>query len=94
MAVIRLRPRAAADLEETGDYIASDNPAAAAQLISDVVQCCELLAQSPLLGRDRGALRPDIRSFPVGRYIVFYRPVADGIEVIRILHGARDIQSL
>ena len=78
MAQIRFRPRAIADLEDIGDYIATDNPAAA----------------SALIGRNRKALRPDTRSFPVGHYVLFYRPTSDGIEVIRVLHGARDVQSL
>lgn len=38
-----------------------------------------------------------LRYFPVsrfGNYIVFYRPVADGIEIVRVLHGARDVASI
>jgi toxin ParE1/3/4 len=94
MARARLRPRAIVDLEEIGDYIAIDNPAAAVTLITDIMRCCDLLAESPLLGRDRNALCTGTRSFPIGRYIIFYSPAADGIEIVRVLHGARDVQSL
>jgi toxin ParE1/3/4 len=46
------------------------------------------------MGRIRSDLLPNLRSFPVGNYVIFYFPADDGIEVIRILHGARDIQQL
>jgi hypothetical protein len=39
-------------------------------------------------------LAPELRSFPVGRYVVFYRPQDDGIDVVRVLHSARDIESI
>jgi toxin ParE1/3/4 len=94
MPRVRLRPRAITDLEEIGDFIASDNPAAAASFIAEIMRCCELLAATPMIGRDRAALHPNIRSFSVGRYVVFYNPFAAGIEVVRVLHGARDVQSL
>ncbi|RAU21896.1 type II toxin-antitoxin system RelE/ParE family toxin [Paramagnetospirillum kuznetsovii] len=94
MARVRFRPRAIADLEQIGDFIATDNPAAAATFIAEIMRCCELLAGSPMIGRDRAALRSGTRSFPVGHYIVFYSPASDGIEVVRVLHGARDVQSL
>ena len=35
-----------------------------------------------------------MRSFPVGRYIVFYMPLDDGVVVIRVLHGSRDIDAI
>jgi len=37
------------------------------------------------------------RVFPVrgfGKHLVFYRPVEDGIEILRVIHGARDIEAL
>ena len=36
----------------------------------------------------------DIRSMPVGRYVIFYLPLPSGIEIVRVLHGARDIESV
>jgi toxin ParE1/3/4 len=39
-------------------------------------------------------LAPELRSFPVGRYVVFYRPQDDGFDVVRVLHSARDIESI
>lgn len=50
-----------------------------------------MLADNPGAGRDRNDIVAGIRSFPVGRYLLFYRMLADGVELVRVLHGARDI---
>ena len=54
----------------------------------------QMLAQSPFIGKARDELGPKIRSFPIGNYVLFYQPIEDGIEIIRVLHGARDIEAL
>jgi toxin ParE1/3/4 len=46
------------------------------------------------VGRLRGDLLPDLRGFVVGRYLIFYRPIEDGIEVVRVFHGARNVEAL
>jgi toxin ParE1/3/4 len=46
-----------------------------------------------LAGRERPDLRQDLRSFPVGSYLIFYVPLADGIEVIRVMHGRQDVDA-
>jgi plasmid stabilization system protein ParE len=43
------------------------------------------------IGRLRTDLKPRYRSLKAGRHIIFYREIADGIEVIRILHEAMDL---
>ena len=43
------------------------------------------------MGRKRDELLPNLRSFPVGSYLIFYHPINQGIEVVRVLHGSRDI---
>lgn len=53
-----------------------------------------LLAELPGIGRSRDELRPRLRSFPVGPYTLFYRPASDGIELIRVVHAARDLKSI
>jgi toxin ParE1/3/4 len=45
-------------------------------------------------GRERPELAPRLRSFPAGRYVLFYRPIGGGIEIVRVLHGSRDIDSI
>ena len=54
----------------------------------------ETLPGNPLIGRARPELLIDLRSLPFGRYVIFYLPRKRGIEVVRVLHGARDLKPL
>jgi toxin ParE1/3/4 len=71
-----------------------DSVAAADRWIERMHQAFERLAQFPLMGRERSELAPHLRSFPSGSYVIFYRRLDDGIEIIRVLHGARDIDAI
>jgi toxin ParE1/3/4 len=51
------------------------------------------LARQPGMGRARPELNKDLRSLAVGRHVIFYLPLSNGIEVVRVLHGARDIEA-
>ena len=82
------------DLVEAALRIAEETPTAADHWLDSLDEKCRLLARMPELGRKRPDLAPDLRGFPIGNYIIFYRPVPDGIQVIRVLHGARDIPEL
>lgn len=90
----RLRPEAVADLESIGDYVATDNPARAASFVRALKAVCQRLAETPGMGAAREMLRPGLRMFPVRGYLIFYTPTDDGVEVIRVLSGARDIDAL
>ncbi|HEU5126240.1 MAG TPA: type II toxin-antitoxin system RelE/ParE family toxin [Verrucomicrobiae bacterium] len=39
-------------------------------------------------------MNPDLRSFPVGNYSIFYCPLDAGIKVVRVLHSSRDMPKL
>ena len=52
------------------------------------------LATQPLMGRARDELAEGLRSMPMGRHVVFYVPLSDGIDIVRVLHSARDIDAL
>jgi toxin ParE1/3/4 len=83
------------DLQAINQYIAQDNPAAARQLMSQIRAQCKTLADFPEMGRLWEELDPPLRSFPVGRYLIFYRSVApSGVEVIAVVSGYRDIEAL
>ncbi len=84
----------ATDLLEIWLYIAKDNPTAADALLDKIEAACSMLARSPRAGHARPELAPDVRSHPVGRYVIFYRKVPGGIEVIRVLSGYRDISGM
>jgi len=46
------------------------------------------------MGRSRDELSANVRSFLFGRYVIFYEPIAGGIDVVRVLHSARDIDAV
>jgi toxin ParE1/3/4 len=53
-----------------------------------------MLAKYPEAGRERPEIAAGLRSFPIGKYVLFYRPIHDGVEIVRVLHGSRDIDSI
>jgi toxin ParE1/3/4 len=88
-------PLAEQDLEEIVEFIARENPTAALSLLATIREKCTTLASHPKLGRHRPGFKDsEIRSIPVGNYIIFYRPTAVGVEIARVIHGARDLESL
>ena len=94
MRVIVKLPRAKSDLVEIWGYIADDSEASADTFIETVDQKFNALAGRPNMGRHRDELADGLRSFPVGRYVIFYRPIPKGIEIVRVLHGARDLDAV
>jgi len=91
---VRISPRARSDLTEIWSYIADDSIANADAFIDKLYETIKALASQPGVGRRREELAPGILSFPFGRYVIFYRTNRDTIEIVRILHGARDIQAI
>ena len=71
------------------DYIAERDLVAADSLLRSFDEKLTLLAAFPGARQARPELRPRLRSFPVKDYLIFYRPIRGGIELIRVLHGAR-----
>jgi len=96
MSTVVVRPRALDDLAEIWAYIADDSPDQAEAFVDLLDSKFQALSRRPGLGRRRPELTPDIdiRSLAVGRYVVFYLPLSRGIEVVRVLHGSRDIESI
>lgn len=93
MARVTRRPLAAADILDIWDRIAEDRLDQADRWIDKLDEKFKLIATQPLMGRARGELAADLRSFPFGRYLIFYAPIEAGIDVVRVLHSARDIEA-
>jgi toxin ParE1/3/4 len=83
-----------ADLFDLSLYIARDNPSAAEALIDTFHEKFQMLAEFPSVGRQRPELGLKVRSQPVGNYVIFYRPIRDGIQVLRVLHGSRNLRRI
>ncbi|MBI4691656.1 MAG: type II toxin-antitoxin system RelE/ParE family toxin [Nitrospirae bacterium] len=92
MLSILKSPAAENDLNEIWWYIAQDNPDNADKLLDEIAETSSKLAQFKNMGRNRDELHPGLRSFPVGRYLIFYMPISGGIEIVRVLHGMMDIE--
>lgn len=90
----RLTVPADKDLDGIWDHVAQDNVAAADKLIDLFYEKFTLIASAPRIGRPCENLRPGLFRVPVGSYVVFYRIAQHHIEIARIIHGARDIESL
>lgn len=90
---VRRSDLAEADLIEIWHFIAQDSPDAADRFLDLLEEKCHLLAASPEMGRRREDLAPALRSFPVGRYAIYYRMAPGGIEIARVLNAYRDLDA-
>jgi toxin ParE1/3/4 len=77
------------------------NEETALQFYDAVLTTCQLLAQQPFIGKafpTMVAALTELRRFPLSapfqKYLVFYQPLANGIEVVRVLYGSRDLEPI
>lgn len=94
MSDLSRHPLAEQDLIDIYLYVERENPAAAEKLLRDINAKCQAIARHPMIGRARPELRPDLRSFPYGAYLVLYRIVDGGVEIVRVVHAARNLEDL
>jgi toxin ParE1/3/4 len=93
--IVRITVAAEADLEAIGDWIAQDNPNRALTFIAELREACLTLAELPegyaLVPRYEGA---GIRRRVYGNYLIFYRVLDRELQVLHVLHGARDYEAV
>ncbi|HPE74121.1 MAG TPA: type II toxin-antitoxin system RelE/ParE family toxin [Candidatus Competibacter sp.] len=94
MTIVQRTAQADEDLIDIWVYIAQDNPDAADHLLDEFEKKFALLAGQPRLGAARSDIAPGLRHFPAGNYLILYRETDDGIEVVRVVHGARRLSNL
>lgn len=92
--MIRRFLKAQEDLLDIWCHIGCDNPNQADRYLDYLEEKLSLLATTPGMGRLCNELAPGLRVFPVDNYLIFYRQSVEGIDVVRVLHGARDIEVL
>jgi addiction module RelE/StbE family toxin len=92
---VTLLPAAQDDLVDIGAYIAEDNPRRADTFVDDLRSRCEKLGDMPkaypLVPRHEAS---GVRRCPFRDYLIFYRVTPEAVEVLHIVHGARDIDAL
>lgn len=94
MARLLLRPAARRDLVEIGDWIARDNRGRAASFVAEIEARMRKVAQRPGLFPARDDVAPGLRAARHGNYLIFFFDHGATIEIVRVLHGARDLTRL
>jgi len=93
----RLAPQAEAELDDIWYYTAKESHSVetADRVVDSITNSFFLLATYPHLGRRRDEdLRPGLRSFSVGDYVIIYRVEADDVLILHVIRGSRDIKAL
>jgi toxin ParE1/3/4 len=95
MTPVRISAEAEADLDAIWLYIAADNPVNADGFLDRLVtSLTTTLSTAPLAGRTRDEFELGLRSFPIENYIAFYRLRDTTVEIVRIIHSARDLSAI
>jgi toxin ParE1/3/4 len=91
MTAYVLSPRAQADVDEIWNYTAERwGDDQAERYARAIMQAIETIARDPSKGRSSDRIRPGYRRFSVGSHVLFFRVVADEIDVVRVLHRRMD----
>ena len=86
-------PRARADLDEIWDYTETNwGIDQAESYVRDIAAAFDIIAADPRRGQDCNHVRAGYRKYAVGAHVVFYRVVADEVDIVRILHGRMDFE--
>ena len=90
-----LTPAAEQDIDEIADYISLDSVDAAIRVFSDLKRGMQRVAAMPGMGHVRDDIADEsLRIWTVHSYLIVYRSPANCTEIVRVLHGARDIRAL
>ena len=92
----QLTPQARSDLFSIWEFIAQDDVRAADRAIERMHQAFRLLARFPRKGHRRADVETSepVLFWPTGSYVIVYRPAPRPILIVRVLHGARDLNAL
>ncbi len=85
---------ASRDLSAISDYFLEQSVDAGDRFVEAFSKKCQHLAQFPYLGRAYSEFAPGLRGVPLMGYIIFYQIVEDGIEILRIISGYRNLKNV
>ena len=95
MSQFVLTPAAEGDILDILDYIERENASAATRVFAALSEAMRLIAERPGIGHTRGDLADEaVRFWPVFSYLVIYRPDTSPLQIVRVLHGKRDVRRL
>lgn len=90
--VRRVRPKAVDDMEAIAYRIGEDNPAAADRWLATLDELLNRLAEFPRLA-PCSSINSHWRVMPFGSYLLVYREIEHGVDLLRIVHGSRDLET-
>jgi toxin ParE1/3/4 len=90
----KLLPQALDDLADIVATIAADSPLAADRWLTKIETTFENLGTMPLMGIPRFDVRPNLRTFAFGNYLILHRAHETGVDIVRVVHGAREWEGL
>ena len=88
-----LSPQTTADLESIAEYYGDRSPDYADRLIGKLTRKFEFVGRFPGAGTPVDDLSPSLRKTPVEGYIVYFRKSPAGADIVRVIHGARDVSA-
>ncbi|HVU87403.1 MAG TPA: type II toxin-antitoxin system RelE/ParE family toxin [Pirellulales bacterium] len=92
MPAVLFLPEARDDLRDIWNYLIGNASVERADAVLDRVKAaCDRYASHPELGEVRHDLAPDVRCFTTDSLVIFYAPTSDGIQIVRVIHGARNV---
>ena len=95
MSEFVLTPAAEGDLLEIIEYLEGDSPDAVLRVVDALDEAMQRLAENPAIGHTRSDLtRADVRFWRVFKYLVIYRPGTQPLQIVRVLHGRRDVKHI
>lgn len=89
-----ISPSASRDLDEIADYFLTSNLETGEKLFREFNKKCQNLASFPSMGRSYAQINPKLRGIPLDGYVIFYRVLDDGVEILRVVSARRDLESL
>ncbi|MBN3944562.1 type II toxin-antitoxin system RelE/ParE family toxin [Nostoc sp. NMS9] len=89
-----ISPSASRDLNEIADYFLPRNLEAGEKLFREFNKKCQNLANFPSMGRSYAHIKPSLRGLPLDGYVILYQVLDDGVEILRVVSGNRDLEFL
>lgn len=91
---LEIAQQARNDIKDIWTYIAELNQAAAEKLTAEFLKKFQMPADNPSVGKRHDEIIVNLKSFPHKKYVIFYFETENGVEIYRVLHGARDVENL
>lgn len=89
-----ISPSATRDLNQIADYFLTRNLETGEKLFKEFNKKCKNLANFPNMGRSYAYIKPSLRGLPLDGYIIIYQVIDDGVEILRVVSGRQDLESL